>query len=217
MNKTLQIAIENTLVGDNLNKNEKLMTSCVLYKYIIDILENKNNTNSILSLVKSYAGNILNRVLSLKNTYLSYNLMFNEVNLINKDSFYSYTDADVQKVYHLYLDKTKISPFSILHFDQSMYKINNLTHSEYQRLEEVHKNYIAPICLFYKSNSNISENEMEIYSVKKYPEDIICNEIIFHINSISSYRIVNDIKTKKILLPKYYAIESDGVFVKLTL
>ena len=217
MNKNLQYAITKVLPSYSTNVHEQNIYGCVLYKYLYNTIQyNTSVKNTLASLVESYIGNIVNRINSLKNNYLSYNLMMLESERIGKESFTEYTDTDVSKIYTFYLDKTKLSPFSVKHFKQSMYKINNLTQKEYKKLLSIHKNVMIPICLYYMQESGISENNLEIYTVKQTSEDIVGNEIVFSIYGIIAARVVSDISLGKIPIT-FQDIKVDGTYVKLLL
>jgi hypothetical protein len=172
--------------------------------------------NSISSLVQSYAGGIIDKVLNLKSKYLSYNLMLQEIQRINKSSFYDFDDDDLNKIYQLYLNKTLLSKFNIDDFQQSMYKITDLTHKEYKKLNIIHYNIMVPICLYYIENYNIKASDLEVLSVKQTDGDIIGNEIIFAIQNISPSRILSDIKHHKINI-EYQNISVQGNMVRLIL
>lgn len=217
MNKNLQYAIDRVLHKYSTNIYEQQVYGCVLYRYLYNTIQYNNNVkNTLASLVESYSGHVVNKVNSLKNKYLSYNLMVLEAQRIGKNTFMQYGDSDVQKIYNYYLDKTKLDPFSIKKFTQSMYKITNLTQKEYRKLLTIHKNIMIPICLFYIQESNILEDSLEIYSVKQENEEIIGNEILFYIKGISSSRVVSDIKNGHIPIT-YHSVQVDGTNVKLLL
>lgn len=217
MNKNLQISIINHMGSTDLSLYEKQMCECVLYNYINQILKaNQSVKNSISSLVQSYAGGIIDKVLNLKSKYLSYNLMLQEIQRINKSSFYDFDDDDLNTIYQLYLNKTLLSKFDTDNFQQSMYKITDLTHKEYKKLNIIHYNIMVPICLYYIENYNIKASDLEIFSVKQTDGDIIGNEIIFAIQNISPSRILSDIKHHKINI-EYQNILVQGNMVRLIL
>lgn len=219
MNKPLQLAVYNEVSKYPVEEKVKQFYGCIIYKYVEAISrQNTSVNNSISQLVSSYAGNVINQVEALKGKYVSYNLMLQETERIGKNNFYEYIDEDVQKIYTLYLDKTLLDFFSIKYFRQSMYKITNLTHKEYQKLQKIHKDLMVPICLYYMEYYGIPDSAMEIYSVKQTADDVIGNEIVFSIQSIAPSRVVADIKTGKLLLDfNNYNVEVYGNYVRISI
>lgn len=213
MNKSLQLAIVNEMAKYSMETVENLAISCVLYKQIDNIINTMGNgNNSIASVLTSYSGNIVSQVQTLKGNYLSYDLMLHEVKLIGKTSFYLYNDSEVDKIFKMYLSKTKIQKFSIKSYSNSAYKVENISYKEYLRLQYLHRYVMVPICEYFKSHFSIQESDLEIYSVQEDDDAILGNEIIFSINNIAPARIVSVLKTNQIPLELYDAeIYSDMV------
>ena len=201
-----------------INPDDKIMVSCVLYKYIQNILQSSNDQykNTANELVTSYITHIYDKIMTLKERFISYELMKNAISNINKKNFFQYTDDDVNTIYDLYLNKTKIENFSIYSFKQAMYKIQNLSHKEYLKLSKIHKNIMIPICLYYINKYSISDEDLKIYSVKRYESDDIGSEIIFYIKNIPSSKIVSDIKNRNITID-FKSIKVYGDYVSLML
>ena len=206
MNKQLQLAIFNEMKNKELTTQEKIVVSCILYVQAANLLElNKSLKSTVSSVLSSYSGNITSKVQSLKGNYLSYDLMLKEVEKINKNSFYQYTDDDLNAIYALYLSKTKLKKFSSGSFSQSAYKIENLSYNDDLKLQKIHKYIMVPICNYFKEYFNIQDSDLEIYSVQDTPDSVIGNEIIFSIKGLSPSRIVSVINSNKLALDIYSA------------
>ena len=206
MNKQLQLAIFNEMKNKELTTQEKIVVSCILYVQAANLLElNKSLKSTVSSVLSSYSGNITSKVQSLKGNYLSYDLMLKEVEKINKNSFYQYTDDDLTAIYNLYLSKTKLKKFSSSSFSQSAYKIENLSYNDDLKLQKIHKYIMVTICNYFKEYFNIQDNDLEIYSVQDTPDSVIGNEIIFSIKGLSPSRIVSVINSNKLALDIYSA------------
>lgn len=215
MNKVLRNKVyEATAHIPDLSKQEKIAVGCLLYSYCFNMISTTSNTsNSISSVVSSYSGLITNQFKNLKSSYLSYTLILKEVNEINKDNFSLYTESDVNKIHKLYLDKTKITPFSISNFSQYMYKVKDITHFQHTFLAKIHKEIMIPIAAYYIENYAIPDYYLEIYSALD-DDNTIGRRILFNIKGINSSTIRNDIYNRNIPID-YYSVDIDGEYVKL--
>lgn len=208
--------IESVMSGHTFSSpEERIVVSCVTYKYI-EALNSSGANNDLRQLVMSYAGNIKNKVIGLKNKYISYDEMINTVKTKGKTLFTQFNTGDIDEIYKLYLNQTVIKPFDVYNFDPSMYKITKLlSYKEREKLLKVHRDVVCPIIKYYMNMYNIPPSCMEVISA--ITEDGACGkEIVFGIKGISSYKILNDIKTKSIFI-NYYSATTKGEYVRIVL
>ena len=121
------------IVYDEVSKKVKdsdlqKVVACITYKYVSASLNVYNNASSTTrSLVESFVPKIKEEIISLQNQYLSYNLMMKEIKKIKKQNFSVYNDSEINSVYKLYMNKTKIVPFNPYTYDPAMYKVTKLS------------------------------------------------------------------------------------------
>ena len=207
------------IVYDEVSKKVKdadlqKVVACITYKYASASLNVYNNASSTArSLVESFVPKIKDEILSLQNQYLSYNLMMKEIKKIKKDNFSLYNDNEIDSVYKLYMNRTKIVPFNPYTYDPAMYKVSKL--SAIDALKNIHQNVMKNIALYYMNKYNIRPESIEIIS-SETDDGIIGKEIIFGIKDISPAIICNDYKKNMFHISKYiYSFDIDGLYVKM--
>lgn len=216
MNNSLKNAIYQNSHKLSFNSNqEKIFCSCVIYKVISNFIETSDRLrNSINSTIQSYQDKIIEQIKSYKNSYVSYSLMEDEVNAINKKNFFNYNDYDINRVYQKYLIKNKIIEFDLNYFAPEMYNTVGLSIDESKYAEYVHKEIMGPIIKYFINNYNITSKDISIQSAKL--SDIPFKKIKFKIKDIYPSMIKTLIKTNQINI-KYIDCEIDGdYFIILT-
>ena len=210
-----------SIVYDEVSKRVKdadlqKIVACITYKYVSASLNVYNNASSTTrSLVESFVPKIKEEIISLQNQYLSYNLMMKEIKKIKKQNFSVYNDSEINSVYKLYMNKTKIVPFNPYTYDPAMYKVTKL--SAVDALKNIHQNIMKNIALYYMNKYNIRPEDVEIIS-SETDDGIIGKEIIFGIRNISPSIICNDYKKNMFHITKYiYSFDIDGLYVKMIL
>lgn len=210
-----------SIVYDEVSKRVKdadlqKIVACITYKYVSASLNVYNNASSTTrSLVESFVPKIKEEIISLQNQYLSYNLMIKEIKKIKKQNFSVYNDSEINSVYKLYMNKTKIVPFNPYTYDPAMYKVTKL--SAIDTLKNIHQNIMKNIALYYMNKYNIRPEDVEIIS-SETDDGIIGKEIIFGIKNISPAIICNDYKKNMFHITQYiYSFDIDGLYVKMIL
>ena len=210
-----------SIVYDEVSKRVKdadlqKIVACITYKYVSASLNVYNNASSTTrSLVESFVPKIKEEIISLQNQYLSYNLMMKEIKKIKKQNFSVYNDAEINSVYTLYMNKTRIVPFNPYTYDPAMYKVTKL--SAVDALKNIHQNIMKNIALYYMNKYNIKPEDVEIIS-SETDDGIIGKEIIFGIKNISPAIICNDYKKNMFHITQYiYSFDIDGLYVKMIL
>ena len=210
-----------SIVYDEVSKRVKdadlqKIVACITYKYVSASLNVYNNASSTTrSLVESFVPKIKEEIISLQNQYLSYNLMIKEIKKIKKQNFSVYNDSEINSVYKLYMNKTKIVPFNPYTYDPAMYKVTKL--SAVDALKNIHQNIMKNIALYYMNKYNIRPEDVEIIS-SETDDGIIGKEIIFGIKNISPAIICNDYKKNMFHITKYiYSFDIDGLYVKMVI
>ena len=210
-----------SIVYDEVSKRVKdadlqKIVACITYKYVSASLNVYNNASSTTrSLVESFVPKIKEEIISLQNQYLSYNLMMKEIKKIKKQNFSVYNDAEINSVYTLYMNKTRIVPFNPYTYDPAMYKVTKL--SAVDALKNIHQNIMKNIALYYMDKYNIRPEDVEIIS-SETDDGIIGKEIIFGIKNISPAIICNDYKKNMFHITQYiYSFDIDGLYVKMIL
>ena len=210
-----------SIVYDEVSKRVKdadlqKIVACITYKYVSASLNVYNNASSTTrSLVESFVPKIKEEIISLQNQYLSYNLMMTEIKKIKKQNFSVYNDSEINSVYKLYMNKTKIVPFNPYTYDPAMYKVTKL--SAIDALKNIHQNIMKNIALYYMNKYNIRPEDVEIIS-SETDDGIIGKEIIFGIKNISPAIICNDYKKNMFHITQYiYSFDIDGLYVKMIL
>ena len=210
-----------SIVYDEVSKRVKdadlqKIVACITYKYVSASLNVYNNASSTTrSLVESFVPKIKEEIISLQNQYLSYNLMMKEIKKIKKQNFSVYNDSEINSVYKLYMNKTKIVPFNPYTYDPAMYKVTKL--SAVDALKNIHQNIMKNIALYYMNKYNILPEQVEIISAET-DDGIIGKEIIFGIKNISPAIIYNDYRKNVFHINKYiYSFDIDGLYVKMIL
>ena len=210
-----------SIVYDEVSKRVKdadlqKIVACITYKYVSASLNVYNNASSTTrSLVESFVPKIKEEIISLQNQYLSYNLMMKEIKKIKKQNFSVYNDAEINSVYTLYMNKTRIVPFNPYTYDPAMYKVTKL--SAVDALKNIHQNIMKNIALYYMNKYNIRPEDVEIIS-SETDDGIIGKEIIFSIKNISPAIICNDYKKNMFHITQYiYSFDIDGLYVKMIL
>ena len=210
-----------SIVYDEVSKRVKdadlqKIVACITYKYVSASLNVYNNASSTTrSLVESFVPKIKEEIISLQNQYLSYNLMMTEIKKIKKQNFSVYNDAEINSVYTLYMNKTRIVPFNPYTYDPAMYKVTKL--SAVDALKNIHQNIMKNIALYYMNKYNIRPEDVEIIS-SETDDGIIGKEIIFGIKNISPAIICNDYKKNMFHITQYiYSFDIDGLYVKMIL
>lgn len=210
-----------SIVYDEVSKRVKdadlqKIVACITYKYVSASLNVYNNASSTTrSLVESFVPKIKEEIISLQNQYLSYNLMMKEIKKIKKQNFSVYNDAEINSVYKLYMNKTKIVPFNPYTYDPAMYKVTKL--SAVDALKNIHQNIMKNIALYYMNKYNIRPEDVEIIS-SETDDGIIGKEIIFGIKNISPAIICNDYKKNMFHITQYiYSFDIDGLYVRMTI
>ncbi len=210
-----------SIVYDEVSKRVKdadlqKIVACITYKYVSASLNVYNNASSTTrSLVESFVPKIKEEIISLQNQYLSYNLMLKEIKKIKKQNFSVYNDSEINSVYKLYMNKTRIVPFNPYTFDPAMYKVTKL--SAVDALKNIHQNIMKNIALYYMNKYNIRPEDVEIIS-SETDDGIIGKEIIFGIKNISPAIICNDYKKNMFHITQYiYSFDIDGLYVKMIL
>ena len=210
-----------SIVYDEVSKRVKdadlqKIVACITYKYVSASLNVYNNASSTTrSLVESFVPKIKEEIISLQNQYLSYNLMMKEIKKIKKQNFSVYNDSEINSVYKLYMNKTKIVPVNPYTYDPAMYKVTKL--SAVDALKNIHQNIMKNIALYYMNKYNIRPEDVEIIS-SETDDGIIGKEIIFGIKNISPAIICNDYKKNMFHITQYiYSFDIDGLYVKMIL
>ena len=210
-----------SIVYDEVSKRVKdadlqKIVACITYKYVSASLNVYNNASSTTrSLVESFVPKIKEEIISLQNQYLSYNLMMKEIKKIKKQNFSVYNDSEINSVYKLYMNKTRIVPFNPYTYDPAMYKVTKL--SAVDALKNIHQNIMKNIALYYMNKYNIRPEDVEIIS-SETDDGIIGKEIIFGIKNISPAIICNDYKKNMFHITQYiYSFDIDGLYVKMIL
>lgn len=210
-----------SIVYDEVSKKVKdadlqKIVACITYKYVSASLNVYNNASSTTrSLVESFVPKIKEEIISLQNQYLSYNLMMQEIKKIRKQNFSVYNDSEINSVYKLYMNKTKIVPFNPYTYDPAMYKVTKL--SAIDTLKNIHQNIMKNIALYYMNKYNIRPEDVEIIS-SETDDGIIGKEIVFGIKNISPAIICNDYKKNMFHITQYiYSFDIDGLYVKMIL
>ena len=210
-----------SIVYDEVSKRVKdadlqKIVACITYKYVSASLNVYNNASSTTrSLVESFVPKIKEEIISLQNQYLSYNLMMQEIKKIRKQNFSVYNDSEINSVYKLYMNKTKIVPFNPYTYDPAMYKVTKL--SAIDALKNIHQNIMKNIALYYMNKYNIRPEDVEIIS-SETDDGIIGKEIIFGIKNISPAIICNDYKKNMFHITQYiYSFDIDGLYVRMTI
>lgn len=208
-----------SIVYDEVSKRVKdadlqKIVACITYKYVSASLNVYNNASSTTrSLVESFVPKIKEEIISLQNQYLSYNLMLKEIKKIKKQNFSVYNDSEINSVYKLYMNKTKIVPFNPYTYDPAMYKVTKL--SAVDALKNIHQNIMKNIALYYMNKYNIRPEDVEIIS-SETDDGIIGKEIIFGIKNISPAIICNDYKKNMFHITQYiYSFDIDGLYVRM--
>lgn len=208
-----------SIVYDEVSKRVKdadlqKIVACITYKYVSASLNVYNNASSTTrSLVESFVPKIKEEIISLQNQYLSYNLMIKEIKKIKKQNFSVYNDSEINSVYKLYMNKTKIVPFNPYTYDPAMYKVTKL--SAVDALKNIHQNIMKNIALYYMNKYNIRPEDVEIIS-SETDDGIIGKEIVFGIKNISPAIICNDYKKNMFHITQYiYSFDIDGLYVRM--
>ena len=205
-NNSLKIAIVNSFKTTSLTDSiEILATEIILYKFLIDVLNNDSvNTNDVQSLVSTYKSQYEYSFSNLKNKYLSYQKIYIFLKNISANNLLGVSDTDISYVYKLYLDNSLIVNFDTESFNIKMYNTDSVDNNEYVYLKNIHYNVICPIIRYYNKIYGVDISNMKIVSSTNI-ENNIGKRIDFVINGINPFIILNDIKHKKINI-KYYDI-----------
>jgi hypothetical protein len=211
----LKRGVYETLLLEPFDDNiDRLIVSCVLYTHLEKVisLENKNQ-NTTKQLAQSYSQIFISNFLEYKSVAVGYNLIRQTIIGYRKNSFLDFLSSQIEEVKKLYENKTRIVPFSISKFSQYMYKVGKISHPNYIRLADIHQDIMIPIAKFYINSYKIDPSDLEILTAEDYaptPGRVI----IFKIKDITTAKIVNDIKTRKIPV-NYYNVETFGEYVKI--
>ena len=214
MNNSLKKVVYDEVSKKVKDADLQKIVGCITYKYASSSLNVYSNASSTTrSLVESFVPKIKEEIVSLQNQYLSYNLMMKEVKKIKKNNFSLYNDSEIDSIYKIYLNKTRIVPFNPYSFDPSMYKVTNLSTKD--SLKSIHQNVMKNIALYYMNKYNILPEQVEIISAET-DDGIIGKEIIFGIKNISPAIIYNDYRKNVFHINGYvYSFDIDGLYIKM--
>lgn len=217
INSSLQrIIYEKTALKSYDDNYQRLIVSCVLYKYIVSILKaNSSGANSISSLADSYLGIITSQIKTFKKSYVSYIEMERLIKNSGKTRFLDFPERLINDIQKLFLNKTKIEDFSPYKFSPAMYRIGNLSFRDYNRLVAIHNSIMVPIAEFYRSNfqKNYSDLKINDSNIGSYPGKVIK----FAISGIDTSKIVGDIKLGRIGIESLlYDAICDDSFISIT-
>lgn len=198
--KSMRQSIFSVLSQTSFTKNEKqnpdinkIITGCVLYKTINNIIRNDNSYDGkVKELASSYIGTFKSKIESLNGKYVSYTIMKKKIEDYKLPSFLSITETQINEIYQLYNNKTEIIKFNTTTYSALMYNITSITYEQDERLRNIHYNIMIPIIQYYIDNHGAIASDMNIIScnsIDNNPGKII----IFNINNISNSQLIYEL------------------------
>lgn len=204
MNKVLLKAVNNAITRNPFeNQNDNILTGVITYRFIMGLMARDPSVQSSLNSISAkYVESFKNVVSDMKNKYVSYMVIMSKLNIYGIKSFLNISDDIINEIYRLYLDKTKLVPFSVTSYAPEMYSISEITWEQNERLRKIHYSVMVPIMKQYIGNNNLHDSALKIYSALVY-SDTPGKGIIFYIDGISPNRILTDIRKPSIGISDY--------------
>lgn len=219
---SLKTSVYKTLQRMNFNKYDektnhvnKILTGVLLINNVQKILKyDPNNNTDAGAIINEYGNTFKNIAESLKGTYISYKLIYNEIVSWNIGSILEITAEKINKILPLYQQKEIVKEFSPNYFSQYMYNITGLNDAELHNLEFVHGKIISPMMKYYINEFNITPKNISLDV-----ENIgFRGKIVYlAISGISNSKIMADIERDIFKIKDYiysYTLTSNG-FIKL--
>ena len=177
--------------SNDVNFINSVIATTLLENTLENYLEsNQENISNISELANNYAALYKTEVETLKEKYVSYKRIFNEIKLYNLKSLFSLTRKEVSTICELYADKQLKEAFSPSKFSQFMYNIDGLSGQDEERLMTAHYTVVCHIakCLENKYKIKYSDIDLNLSD-----EGQIGRCIIFSVSGLPAIRVYKDI------------------------